>query len=141
MNIEIKGLDELRYKVAQMGADFDAANEQAAWQSAKEVQGVAKLLCQVDTGELRDSIGARIEAQANSATGTVYTNKEHGPYIEFGTGQRGDQSVAHRHDWAGMEPQPFMYPALEQTRNNIVANYKRRILEAAMKQKAGGGGG
>ncbi len=141
MNIEIRGLDELRRKVAQMGADFDAANEQAVKQSAIAVQDTAKRHSPNRTGELKGSIRMRTIAEQHAVTGEVYTNKYYAAYMEFGTGQRGDQSVAHRQDWIGVEPIPFMYPALKENRNNIVATYKRRILEAAMKQKAGGGGG
>ena len=89
MNLTIQGLEELRRKTAQMGRDFDAANAQAAGQSAKEVQGAAKLLCPVDTGGLRNSISAAVETRGQSATGLVYTQAEHGPYVEFGTGRRG----------------------------------------------------
>ena len=83
--------------------------------SAKKLAPARKKL----GGRLRGSITTRVEKEADrivGATGTVVT---YAPYVEYGTGQRGDPAVEHREDWPGMDPQPFLRPALNENRELI----------------------
>lgn len=44
------------------------------------------------SGELRESIFTSIEEEGDIVRGICYTNKSYGPYVEFGTGPKGQAS-------------------------------------------------
>ena len=95
----IKGLDKLMKKYGELAEQ--AAGEsmgRAVGASAKLIQGEAKLLCPGNDGELRRSIKTRVETAEEGTIGAVYTNKKYGPYVELGTGPRGEA------DHAGISP-------------------------------------
>jgi len=58
------------------------------------VQTAAKYNCPVHDGELRNSIYTDIQGEGDPVEGICFTNKSHGPYVEFGTGPRGQASHA-----------------------------------------------
>lgn len=95
----IEGLDKLMKKYGQL-AEQAAGNamEKAVNASCKMVQGEARMLCPVfqggGGGELRQSIKTSVERQDSMVVGTVYTNKEYAPYVEFGTGPKGEENHA-----------------------------------------------
>jgi HK97 gp10 family phage protein len=62
------------------------------------VSNAAKVLCPVDTGRLRSSIGVRQTFSPTGATTIVGTVVEYGGYIEYGTSR--------------MRAQPYLRPAL-----------------------------
>lgn len=82
------------------------------------VEGDAKRLCPVDTGRLRSSISTETEDTADGAVSFVNTNVEYTPYMEYGTGEKGDPSLPHRLDWEGIPPHPFLRPALNSNRDS-----------------------
>ena len=135
MRVEIQGAERLMRKLAALGGNTDEVVRKSLRDGGKMVQGTAKANCAVDTGQLRNSI-TTIEAEHSVLIGT---NVEHGVYVEFGTGQRGDPSVAHRQDWAGMAPQPFLGPALESNRKRIITRFTGN-LKRAIRARSGGGG-
>jgi HK97 gp10 family phage protein len=91
----VKGLDKLMKKCSSLNnAVVGPGLEKAVGASIKMVQGEAKLLCPVDDGELRQSIKASVELREDKAIGTAYTNKKYAPYVEFGTGPKGEASHA-----------------------------------------------
>ena len=53
------------------------------------VQGQAKELCVVNNGDLRGSIHPEVKEKNDTVYGRVYTTKEYAPYVEFGTGPKG----------------------------------------------------
>lgn len=91
-------------------------------------------------GHLRSSIHMRVDKTENEVVGKVYTNVEYARYVEFGTGQRGSGSypyegelefpLTYREDWAGMSPEPFMYPAMKNSRP-----YIKKIVSEDIKLK------
>ncbi len=98
------------------------------------VERDAKLLCPVDTGNLRGSIHTDVENTAQGAEAIVYTNVDYAPYVEYGTGEKGDPSVSHRLGWKGSPPHPFMRPALAFNRDSgnirrVVAAEVRKVLK------------
>lgn len=131
MNVE--GLDRLLAKLDALGGNAEKAVHGGLMKSGKLVQGAAKMLCPVDTGQLRNSIEVKSLSVDTVAVGT---NVEHAAYVEFGTGQRGDPAVAHRQDWPGMPPQPFLGPALEESREKV-----GKIMGDAVKEAIRGAGG
>jgi HK97 gp10 family phage protein len=77
----------------------------------QDFKPAAKALAPVATGELRDSIDGEVDA-----TGvTVFAAAPHAPHVEHGTTK--------------MAAQPFMQPALDQTKDKL----KKRILDEVRK--------
>ena len=56
------------------------------------VQADAKRLAPGNNGELRNSIKTRVKMDGDKAIGEVYTNLHYAPYVEFGTGPKGQAS-------------------------------------------------
>lgn len=130
-DIEIDGLDKLMDKLTAIGDNSQKALHNGLMKGGKAVRGMAKKLCPVDTGLLRNSIAVESQSKTEVAVGT---NIEYAPYVEFGTGQKGDPSVEHRQDWAGQSPQPFLSPALalseEEVKQKVTEELKKAIREA-----------
>lgn len=94
----IKGDKELEKKFAVLEQVAEEQMEKIVSRQAKRIQAEAKLLCPVLDGELRRSIKTEVQREGDSVTGVVYTNKKHAPYVEFGTGPKGEA------DHAGISP-------------------------------------
>lgn len=92
------------------------------------VEKAAKEKAPKDTGELRRSITSRVEG----TEGIVFTPLDYAPYIEFGTGlfaeEGGRKDVPWNYqddkgEWhrtSGMKPQPYLRPALNENRDEIL---------------------
>ncbi|MCM1564922.1 MAG: HK97 gp10 family phage protein [Dehalobacter sp.] len=85
----IQGMDKLLKKLDSLGGNSTKALERGILKGTKLVQGDAKDLCAIGDGDLRNSIHTGIETKSESVVGKVSTNKEHAPYVEFGTGPVG----------------------------------------------------
>lgn len=102
------------------------------------VQGSAKNKAPVDSGTLRQSIRAdKAKNQGGNVTAAVSTNLEYAPYVEFGTGSRGQSTntnteveVSYRSDWRGNKAQPFLWPALRENRNNSIKIIREEVRKA-----------
>lgn len=91
-----------------------------------------------DTGALSRSISSRVEG----LEGIVFTPLEYAPYVEFGTGLfaenggRTDVPWCYQddkgewHSTSGQKPQPFMRPALDVNRTQIMNILKEGITNA-----------
>src|SRR5690625_3022469 len=122
----MKNLDRLIRKLDKLGGNAHEAVKRGVGQATKLVQGDAKVLAPVDSGDLHQSIQGEVHEDGDEVVGKVSTNIEWGAYVEFGTGQRGEASehppnmdLSFRQDWAGMAAQPYMYPAINQNRKEI----------------------
>ena len=120
----IEGIDELLTKLSELGSDIKEPCRKGLECGAKRIQKNAKLLTPVDTGQLRNSIKTNSKATSEGAEAKVFTNAEHAPYVEFGTGQRGQQSnidrpegITYKADWKGQAAQPYMSPAYLHAKN------------------------
>ena len=106
--------------------------------AAMLIQGSAKNKAPVDSGTLRQSIRAdKAKIQGENVTATVSTNLEYAPYVEFGTGSRGQSTntnteveVSYRSDWRGNKAQPFLWPALRENRNNSIKIIREEVRKA-----------
>lgn len=87
--------DELDKKLKQL-TEIDM--KRAVAQAIQIVRSAAVNNCHADTGELRQSIYAEITGDSTRAVGTCWTNKAYAPYVEFGTGPKGQA------DHAGISP-------------------------------------
>jgi len=87
--MSVDGRKELVRQFGRIESNTDNTAFQAVSKGIRFVQANAKHLCPVGDGELRDSIYATVEADPNMVRGSCYTNKRHGPYVELGTGPKG----------------------------------------------------
>lgn len=136
--VEIKNIDRLIQRLENVKtADLVPLINKATL----IVEAQAKQLCKVDTGGLRASIHPDVKVEGKTIIGKVYTAKEYAPYIEFGTGIKGNGSYPYEVEglnleyrdtgWVytpdgenfyyteGMVASPFMYPALHLNKDKI----------------------
>lgn len=153
--MKIEGLDRLYRKIARLhNIDIKPIIEDATIRIRDE----AKMRVPVDTAELQNSIDYNVDKTAEGFTGKVFTNKEHGLYVELGTGPKGEAShigispeikpIYSPNGWVyydtdkqkfiftnGQPARPFMYPALHDNREKISKfiqeKVQRKIEEAS----------
>lgn len=83
---DVRGINELFSKLDKMAsADISPGVKKATL----FVQGAAKANVLVESGELRGSIYTDTVSRGDSVEGIVYTNKKYAPFVEFGTGPKG----------------------------------------------------
>ena len=75
---------EIQDHSAEVSAEIKAALLRGLEKIGLVVEGYAKKLCPVDTGNLRNSITHMIDEQEPAAI--IGTNNEYAPYVELGTG-------------------------------------------------------
>lgn len=137
MSIEFEGINELLNSLEELGSLDNI--EDALGKACALVERSAKQKAPKDTGELRRSITSKVESNGSDIQGVVYTPLEYAPYVEFGTGlfaeSGGRQDVPWNyrddkgewHSTSGMKPQPFMRPALNENREEILRKLKEGI--------------
>ena len=130
--ITIKGIEKLQEKFEKMANGENT--EKALQRACALVEAEAKNNAPKGTGELRRSITSKVEDDK----GIIYTPLEYAPYVEYGTGlfaeNGGRQDVpwvykddkGEWHTTSGMKPQPYMRPALDDNRQEIL----RILMEA-----------
>lgn len=130
MAIEFKGLDDV-LKAIENAVD-PAKVEAAMGKACAVVEGRAKQLAPKDTGALRNSIQSKVEKRDGEIVGVVFTPLEYAPYIEYGTGLFAEgggrtdvpwnyqDDKGEWHSTSGQRPQPFMQPAANETRNQVI---------------------
>ncbi len=138
MSIKIEGIEKLMKKLNDL-EDGDAA-KQAVGQACALVERSAKQNAPKDTGALRQSITSEVRQGSDGIEGVVFTPLEYAPYVEYGTGLfaeaggRKDVPWCYQddkgewHSTSGQHPQPFMRPALDENRDQIL-----RILREAIR--------
>ena len=134
MNVEVKGVDELIVKLNNM-ADESKIQQQLGLACAL-VERSAKMKAPKDTGALRRSITSKVDG----LTGIVFTPLEYAAYQEFGTGLFAENGNGRKdvpwnyqddkgewHSTRGQKPQPFMRPALNENRTEIIRIIKEGL--------------
>lgn len=137
MGVEIKGLDGFLDDIEEM-VDTEAL-EQAVTKACLLVERSAKMKVPKGTGELGRSITSEVNVEGDVITGIVYTPLEYAPYVEYGTGLFAEAGNGRKdvpwhykddegnwHSTSGQSPRPFMRPALDENREQII-----RLLEGA----------
>ena len=129
-NIRMEGVDEVLKSIDKL-ADINALKE-ALGRACALVEREAKMKAPKGTGELRRSITSKVEQQGDELVGVVFTPLEYSPCVEYGTGlfaeEGGRKDVpwcyqddkGEWHSTSGMHPQPFMRPALNENREQII---------------------
>jgi HK97 gp10 family phage protein len=82
----------------------------------------------VDTGALKASGNTEVTIEGQKVIGAVVYNAPYAAYVEFGTGRRGASSsgagpYSYDPNWPGMVAQPYMRPALDTARPQILAAF------------------
>lgn len=158
----VLGLDSLMRKLNALGGNVDRALDKGVMKAGLLVEGDAKDLCTTDTGRLKNSIHTVMGGSSDTFTfkddsgkefagglastgedthvAIVGTNVEYSAMIEFGTGQKGMASpqppgvnVSYTQDWVGMEAQPYLWPALQQNKDNIKAIISEELIKEIRK--------
>ena len=136
-SIKLEGVNEVVDSLKD--AISDKAMEMALGKACALVERAAKENAPKGNGELRRSITSKIEQDGDDLVGVVYTPLEYAPYVEFGTGlfaeEGGRKDVpwhyqddeGNWHSTSGMKPQPFLRPALNENREQVL-----RILKEGM---------
>lgn len=131
LNITLEGMDGVKAALEQLTSGEHMQN--ALERAGEVVRSDAAGNCPVRTGRLAGSITSTVEGN----TAVIGTNVEYGIYVEFGTGSKGDPSVAHRQgSWkakipgvgwryvSGQAAQPFLVPALKNNVSQIIQAFK-----------------
>ena len=133
--IKFEGLDEVLEEIESLADTGEL--EATLGKACALVERSAKELAPKDTGALRRSITSKVEG----TEGIIYTPLEYAPYIEYGTGLfaenggRADVPWNYKddkgewHSTSGIKPQPFMRPALNQNRENIIRLIKEGMTK------------
>lgn len=90
--MSVDGTDKLCRQLDRMSEAKGLYDSVAA--AGKFVQANAKLNAGhfTDTGNLRERIFTKQENLENISRSTIYTNEEYGPYVELGTGPKGNEN-------------------------------------------------
>ncbi len=112
-------------------SEYASKIKAAVERSQDIVKQEAERLVPVDTGELALSItAAPIVDDGQTYSGLVIATADHAAYVEFGTGARGAASegagdVPYNRNWPGMPAQPYLRPALDYARKQILEEFSR----------------
>ena len=138
MSIKFQGLNEVLDRFEEL-ADMENF-EKALGKACALVERDAKQNAPKDTGALRRSITSKIEKNGGEIQGVVFTPLEYAPYVEYGTGlfaeEGGRRDVPWNyqddqgewHSTSGQKPQPFMRPALDDNREEVLRIIKEGLL-------------
>ena len=86
----------------------------------------------VDTGDLASSGGVDVDVKGITVVATVSYTSGHAAFNEFGTGRRGADSgnaapgITYDPNWAGMTGHPYLRPALDSGRPDILAAFREQ---------------
>ena len=134
--IRIEGIDEV---IEKLDGLLDMGQlKQAMGRACALVERSAKQKAPKGTGELRRSITSKVE-EDDGIKGVVFTPLEYAPYVEYGTGlfaENGGRTdvpwnyqddEGEWHTTSGQHPQPYMRPALNENREDIIKILKEGI--------------
>jgi len=130
MAIVFEGMEEVLNAIEDLG-NVEGL-EQALKKACAVVERSAIMNAPKGNGELRRSIKSKVEG----TEGIIFSALEYAPYVEYGTGlfaeEGGRKDVPWRyqdekgewHTTSGQHPMPFMRPALNDNRAEIVRIFK-----------------
>lgn len=133
--IRLEGIDEVLESIEDIGntEQFSGILEKAC----ALVEGEAKKKAPKDTGALRRSISSTVKG----LEGTVFTPLEYAPYVEYGTGLFAEKGGRKNVPWyykdeegkwhitSGQHPHPYMRPALNENREEVLRLIKEGIIK------------
>lgn len=103
-----------------------------AQNAAAAVQAESQAIVPVDTGALKGSASTSTEWTGRKVSAYVTYSAFYAAYVEFGTGRRGAESAgagpyAYKQSWPGMAAQPYLRPALDNCRQQILDAFKAAL--------------
>ena len=133
--IRLEGIDEVLENIEDIGntEQFSGILEKAC----ALVEGEAKKKAPKDTGALRRSISSTVKG----TEGIVFTPLEYAPYVEYGTGLFAEKGGRKNVPWyykdeegkwhitSGQHPHPYMRPALNENREEVLRLIKEGIIK------------
>lgn len=138
IDIDVLNLNQVLNAIDDIGDSPEL--RQALGRACALVERSAKEKAPKDTGALRRSITSEITNENGNLTGVVFTPLEYAPYVEYGTGlfaeKGGRKDVpwvyqddkGEWHSTSGQKPQPFMRPALNENREEIIRIIKEALI-------------
>lgn len=138
MSINIEGTENLLSKLDKVAQAENLVN--AMGKACALVEGEAKRKAPKDTGELRRSIESKVENNGEGVQGVIFSPLEYAPYIEYGTGLFAEKGGRADVPWfyvdddgkghltKGIQPHPYMRPALNEQKNKIKDILKEGLL-------------
>ena len=138
MGVVFEGLDEVFDTLDTIANPLGI--EAALHKACMLVEREARTNAPKETGELRRSITSKVEG----LTGTVFSPLEYAPYVEYGTGLFSSHPMGGRKNvpWlyrdertgeyfytSGQHPQPYMIPALNDNREEIIRIIREGITK------------
>ena len=138
-SIKLEGMEEIK-KLLEETKDTSGFKT-AMGKACAKVERSAKEKAPKGTGELRRSITSEVDTSNESIIGRIFTPLEYAPYVEFGTGLFAEDGNGRKdvpwhykddegnwHTTSGQKPQPFMRPALNENREEIIRILKEGII-------------
>lgn len=138
IDIDVLNLNQVLNAIDDIGDSPEL--RQALGRACALVERSAKEKAPKDTGALRRSITSEITNENGNLTGVVFTPLEYAPYVEYGTGlfaeKGGRKDVpwvyqddkGEWHSTSGQKSQPFMRPALNENREEIIRIIKEALI-------------
>ena len=126
--------NSLLKRIDKMGSETNISA--AIGKACALVEGEAKKKAPKDTGALRRSISSTVKG----TEGVVFTPLEYAPYVEYGTGLFAEKGGRKNVPWyykdeegkwhrsSGQHPHPYMRPALNENREEILRLIKEGII-------------
>ena len=140
MKITYNGLDDVIDLID--GLVDNQKLEQAMAKAVLLVEREAKMKAPRGTGDLARSITSKVETSGGEVEGTVFTPLYYAPYVEYGTGLFAEDGNGRKdvpwhyqddegewHSTSGQKPQPFMRPALDENREQILLILKGALTD------------
>lgn len=137
MSIEFNGLDKV---LAELEGPLDPDKlDKALMRACLVVEDKAREYASIGRGS--GDLGRSITSKVEDGEGIVYTPLEYGPYVEYGTGLFAEEGGRTDVPWcyydekteefyytSGQHPKPFMRPALDESREDIINILREGIL-------------
>lgn len=127
--------NSLLKRIDKMGSETNISA--AIGKACALVEGEAKKKAPKDTGALRRSISSTVKG----TEGIVFTPLEYAPYVEYGTGLFAEKGGRKDVPWyykdeegkwhrsSGQHPHPYMRPALNENREEVLRLIKEGIVK------------
>lgn len=140
MKITYNGLEQVLETLEEI-IDMDGLERQMGLAVAL-VEREAKMKAPRGSGDLARSITSRVDASDGEVIGTVFTPLFYAPYVEYGTGLFAEDGNGRKdvpwhyqddsgewHTTSGQKPQPFMRPALDENREQILRLLSEGVID------------
>lgn len=140
MKITVEGMTDVLETIENI-IDMDGL-EDAMKKAVLLVEREAKMKAPRGSGDLARSITSKVETTGEEVVGTVFTPLFYAPYVEYGTGLFAEDGNGRKdvpwhyqddagewHTTSGQHPQPFMRPALDENREQILRILSEGVID------------